>query len=201
MRVVLNTIQPSDVILAVRQRRQQRYVAKRGKPAVLRIRIRDPVAFLTPGSGMGKKSGSEIWVNQDHITESTVTIFELKYLYSLIRIQDTAWKKSGSWINIPDPHHWKISVFCGSGSRSDSEFFELVVQYTRVLTNCPCLVAVLYWWSSYLVWFLVQGWNRTTVIVWFSDPDKSFPDQIFFAWQESLTQFIGAWKLAKINKK
>ncbi len=47
VRVVLNTIQPSDVILAVRQRRQQRYVAKkgRGKKPVLRIRIRDPVPF------------------------------------------------------------------------------------------------------------------------------------------------------------
>ncbi len=46
--------------------------------AVLRIRIQDPGsgAFLTPGSGMGKKSGSGSGMNiPDHISESLETIF------------------------------------------------------------------------------------------------------------------------------
>jgi hypothetical protein len=45
---------------------------------VLRIRIRDPEsgAFLTPGSGMGKKSGSEsVMNNPDHISECFELIF------------------------------------------------------------------------------------------------------------------------------
>jgi hypothetical protein len=36
--------------------------------AVLRIRIRDPVPFFTPGSGSGRN-------NPDHISESLETIF------------------------------------------------------------------------------------------------------------------------------
>ena len=64
-------------------------------------------AFLTPGSGMGRKSGSRtgIW------------FFWVKILNSLKRIRDEdssdpGWKKSdpGSGINIPDPQHW----FCSS---------------------------------------------------------------------------------------
>jgi hypothetical protein len=42
--------------------------------SVLRIRIRDPVPFFTPGSGMGKKSGSGM-NNPAHISESLETIF------------------------------------------------------------------------------------------------------------------------------
>jgi hypothetical protein len=49
--------------------------------AVLRIRIRDPVPFLTPRSGMGTKSGSGSGMNNpDHISESLETIFLVKTL-------------------------------------------------------------------------------------------------------------------------
>ncbi len=72
------------------------------------LRIRDPgfVAFLTPGSGMGKKSGSGSGMNNpDHISECLETIFWVKILkffdairhpeswVEKIRIQD---KHSGS---------------------------------------------------------------------------------------------------------
>jgi hypothetical protein len=46
---------------------------------VLGIRMRDPVPFLTSGSGMGKKSGSGM-NNPDHISESLETIFWAKTL-------------------------------------------------------------------------------------------------------------------------
>jgi hypothetical protein len=49
---------------------------------VLRIRIRDPVpTFLTPGYGMGKKSGSGM-NNTNHISESLETIFWVKIFKS-----------------------------------------------------------------------------------------------------------------------
>ena len=41
-------------------------------------------AFLTPGSGMGKKSGSGT-DNPDHISESLEVIFWVKYLNSFTR--------------------------------------------------------------------------------------------------------------------
>jgi hypothetical protein len=47
------------------------------------LRIRDPGsdAFLTPGSGMGKKSKSGSGMNiPDHISESLASIFGLKIL-------------------------------------------------------------------------------------------------------------------------
>jgi hypothetical protein len=41
--------------------------------------IRDPVPFLTPGSGMGQKSGSGSGMkNPDHFSESLVTVFWVK---------------------------------------------------------------------------------------------------------------------------
>jgi hypothetical protein len=58
------------------------------------LRIRDPVPFLTPGSGMGKKSGSGFGSgmnNPDHACESLETIFWVK-------IRDPGWKKFGSGI-------------------------------------------------------------------------------------------------------
>jgi hypothetical protein len=46
-------------------------------------------AFLTPGSGMGKKSGSGSGMkNPDHISAILETVFGLKYLNSLTRIRD-----------------------------------------------------------------------------------------------------------------
>jgi hypothetical protein len=74
-------------------------------------------AFLTPGSGMGKKSGSGSGLkNPDHISESLETNFlGLNYFNSLMRIRDPGWKKMwvrdpgwkkfGSEINIPAPQH------------------------------------------------------------------------------------------------
>ncbi len=69
------------------------------------LRIRDPVPFLTPGSGMGKKSGSgSVLDNPDHISESLETIFGVKILQfsdvdpgsgmGKIRIGDPGWKNS-----------------------------------------------------------------------------------------------------------
>jgi hypothetical protein len=61
-------------------------------------------AFLTPGSGMGKNSGSGSGMNNpDHISECLETIlFGLKYLNSLMRIRDPGWKNwyPGFGINI-----------------------------------------------------------------------------------------------------
>jgi hypothetical protein len=83
------------------------------------VSVADPGsdAFLTPGSGMGKKSGSGSGMNNpDHISESLETIFGLKYL-NFMRIRDPGWKTlgsgirdrknldPGSGINIPDPQH------------------------------------------------------------------------------------------------
>jgi hypothetical protein len=69
---------------------------------------------LTPGSGMGKKSGGVN--NPDHTSESLETIFWVKilrffyaYLGSRMKkilIRDLEWKKFGSGINIQDPQHW-----------------------------------------------------------------------------------------------
>jgi hypothetical protein len=43
---------------------------------VLQIRVRDPVPFFTPGSGMDKKSGSGSGLNNpDHISESLKNFF------------------------------------------------------------------------------------------------------------------------------
>jgi hypothetical protein len=76
-------------------------------------------AFLIPGSGMGKKSGSGSGMNNpDHISESLETMFGLKYFNSFVRIRDPGWKKFGSGIrvekfgsgiNIPDPQHCCMS--------------------------------------------------------------------------------------------
>jgi hypothetical protein len=68
-------------------------------------RIRDPEsgAFLTPGSGMGKKqdldpgSGSGM-NNPEHISGSLETFFGFKYLNSLMRIRDPGWQKFVSGI-------------------------------------------------------------------------------------------------------
>ncbi len=69
-------------------------------------------AFLTPGSGMGKNSGSGM-NNPDHISENLETIFGLKYFFDA----DQGWKKfgsgirdgknadPGSGIDIPDSQH------------------------------------------------------------------------------------------------
>jgi hypothetical protein len=67
---------------------------------VLRIQIRDPVPFLTPGSGIGKKSGSGSGMNnRDHISERLETIYKVKILKFFFADPDL-----GSGINIPDLH-------------------------------------------------------------------------------------------------
>jgi hypothetical protein len=77
---------------------------------LLYLWIRDPVWVKSkdPGSGCGMN-------NPDQIFESFETIFWLKYLNCLMRIQNQGWKKVGSeirdgensdtisGINIPDP--------------------------------------------------------------------------------------------------
>ncbi len=56
-------------------------VASRALLPVLRIRDSGSGAFLTPGSGIGKKSGSGSGMNNpDHISESLETIFWVKIL-------------------------------------------------------------------------------------------------------------------------
>ncbi len=65
-----------------------------GTKPVLRIRIRDPVPFLPPGSGMGKKSGSRSGMNNpDHISESLETVF---WVNSFMRIRDPGWSNTAS---------------------------------------------------------------------------------------------------------
>ncbi len=74
-------------------------------------------AFLIPGSGMGKKSESEM-NNPDHIPRAWKPFFRVKYLNSCMRIGDPGWKKFGSGINIADPHHqfliFHLGTFTGS---------------------------------------------------------------------------------------
>jgi hypothetical protein len=75
--------------------------------------IRDPV-FLTPGSEMGKKSGSGSGIkNPNHISESIETIFWVKILYlnSLMRIRDPGRKKFGSGIRDKHPGSATLLVF------------------------------------------------------------------------------------------
>jgi hypothetical protein len=70
--------------------------------------------FLTPRSGMGKKSGSGSGMNNlDHISESLETIFWVKipYLNSLKRIRNGKSSDPRSGINIPDPQHWPKHLF------------------------------------------------------------------------------------------
>jgi hypothetical protein len=60
--------------------------------AVLRIRIRDPRsgALLTPGSGMGKNSGSGSGMNHpDHISKCVETLFWVK----ILKFFDAGWKE------------------------------------------------------------------------------------------------------------
>jgi hypothetical protein len=56
-------------------------------------------AFLTPGSGMGKKSGSGSGIRDkqpgSYFLELRNPFFGLKYLNSLMRIRDPGWKKVG----------------------------------------------------------------------------------------------------------
>jgi hypothetical protein len=75
-------------------------------------------AFLTPGSGIGKNSGSGSGVNnRDHNSESLKTIFWVKTLkffdvdpgsgMEKIWIRDGKKSDPGSGVNIPDPQHWQ----------------------------------------------------------------------------------------------
>jgi hypothetical protein len=81
----------------------------------MRSSVEDPDsgsgAFLTLGSGMGKKSGSGSGVNNpDHISESLEYIFWvtiLKYFDA-----DPGWKKFGTGINIPDLQHCCEAIYC-----------------------------------------------------------------------------------------
>jgi hypothetical protein len=76
-------------------------------------------AFLTPGSGMGRKSASGSGIRDEQPVSYFLELrnhffgfFGVKYLIwcgsgmETIRIRDPGWKKVGSGINIPDPQHW-----------------------------------------------------------------------------------------------
>jgi hypothetical protein len=82
-----------------------------GVAVILKPSVADPDpgsgAFLTPGSGMGKKSGSGSWMNNlDDISESfeTTKFFDADPVWKNL---DPGWKKfgSGTGIKIPDPQH------------------------------------------------------------------------------------------------
>ncbi len=82
------------------------------RKSVLRIRIRDPVPFFTPGSGMGTPGWTIRIIN---ISQSLKKLFlRLKYLNSLMRIRNPWWKIHWSGIRIPDPRsatRQKIKIF------------------------------------------------------------------------------------------
>jgi hypothetical protein len=95
--------------LAVRLTAPFRHPVKRrclygSSGAVLRIRIRDPVPFwpLDPGYGMGRKSASGSGIRDEqtrsYFLELRNHFFGLKYLNSLMRIGDPAWRQFGSGI-------------------------------------------------------------------------------------------------------
>jgi hypothetical protein len=60
-------------------------------------------AFLTPGSGMGKKLGSGRDEQPGKYFRELGNNFWLKYLNSLMRIRDSGWKKFGSGIRDNHP--------------------------------------------------------------------------------------------------
>ncbi len=69
---------------------------------MLRIRIRDPVPFLTLDQGSVKKSGSGSGMNNpDYISASLETIFWVKIIKFFDA--DPGWKKFGSGMFISDP--------------------------------------------------------------------------------------------------
>ncbi len=85
---------------------------------MVRSSVADPSpvsgAFLTPGSGLRKKSISGSGVNNpDHISESLEIIFFggvkiLKFFEADPGWKKigSGWKKFGSGMYIPDPQHW-----------------------------------------------------------------------------------------------
>ncbi len=83
-------------------------------------------AFLTPGSGMGRKSASRSGMNNpDHIFKSLETIFSfffgLKYLNSLMPIRDgdssdPGWKKVGSGIRDKHPGSATLLIVDNGGA-------------------------------------------------------------------------------------
>jgi hypothetical protein len=98
---------------------QQMFLKKYLIDPVLRIRIRSG-AFLTPGSGMGKKTASGSGIRDEqpgsYFLELRNHFLGLKYLKVFDAdpgwrqfgsgIRDPGWKKVGSGINIPNPQHW-----------------------------------------------------------------------------------------------
>ncbi len=95
-------------------------------------------AFMTPGSGMGKKIRTRIrdpdpWWTTRIIFPSELrhNFFGLKYLNSLMRIRDgknsdPGWKKFGFGTNIPDPQH-RLQTYLvingrgGEGAEAEAE--------------------------------------------------------------------------------
>jgi hypothetical protein len=76
-----DTLQLQVTVLEDQIESQSRRIQEIGEHC-LSHSVADPEsgAFFTPGSGMGRKSGTGSWMNNpDHISESSETIFGLKY--------------------------------------------------------------------------------------------------------------------------
>jgi hypothetical protein len=88
-------------------------IATLAEPCICSVPYPGSGAFVTPGSGMGKKLGSRFGMNnQDHIFESLETYFWVKIFdadpgsgMEKIRIRDGKNSDPASGINIPDPQH------------------------------------------------------------------------------------------------
>jgi hypothetical protein len=87
---------PSSFILFLHASKISALAKNLLQASVLPIRIRDPVHFLTPGSGMVKKSGSGSGMNNpDHVILSAQKqFFGLKYLSFLMRIREDPDRKN-----------------------------------------------------------------------------------------------------------
>ncbi len=151
---------------------------------MFRIRCQDPGsdAFLTPGSGISKKSGSRSGIrirDEQHgwyFLELKNHFFALKFLNSLMQIRDPGWKKfglgirdgkksdPGSGINIPDPQYWSSLTFLVLwkflgylsyvGNSKCMVFEPLTV--TNIISRLKCFLLFhtkyLYFWYSNITW-------------------------------------------------
>jgi hypothetical protein len=90
------------------------------KKTVLRIRDPGSGAFLTPGSGMVRKSASGSGFRDEQpgsyfleLRNHFFGFLGLKYLNSLMRIRDPGWKKVGSGIRDKHPGSATVEENCG----------------------------------------------------------------------------------------
>ncbi len=103
-----------------------------------------PFWSLDRGSGWVKtgksESGSGIWIRDaqpgSYFLGLRNHFFGLKYLNSLMRIRDPAWRKFGSGINIPDPQHWLAECFCCASTSIRIRNFLMWVRF-RIYGSVP----------------------------------------------------------------